>query len=469
MASELLDGAGAMRSAYLTQLLASMVDHGRHFIKGEPVLLEGVGSRQSDQEIGALAEALLSERGAASGVALAHEALSSYRSLSEEEKHNFFRLLHSGFGPDHEAIKKAAQAFLESATDADAIHLHEAAEPRRQELFRRLNRAPRGTEELVRMREDLLPLLRSEPELSEVDHDFDHLLASWFNPGFLVLERIGWGSPASILEKIIRYEAVHEIQSWEDLRRRIDPPDRRCYAYFHPALADEPLIFVEVALTQSIPEAIGPILDTERQPIEPDVATTAVFYSISNCQKGLRGVSFGNFLIKRVVEELKRDLPHLETFVTLSPVPTFRRWLKGLLRDDPDGHLPEGCRAIVEKLDNPDWVQSDAPNQDIRNALLALAAQYYLVAKNKDGDPVDPVARFHLGNGARLERINWLGDLSQRGLSQAAGLMVNYLYDLDHIESNHERFAKERRVTASRSVAQLLPPQFRENPTLGAE
>jgi malonyl-CoA decarboxylase len=445
-----------MRTTFFKQLLASMAHKGRHFIEWEP---SAVMNSNDDQDIGSLAEALLSERGAASGVALARDTLGSYRNLSSEQKLEFFNMMHLRFGPDHNNIKKAAQAFLDSSTDADAIHLHEAAEPRRQELIRRLNRAPHGTEELVRMREDLLAFLRSQPQLAEVDHDFDHLLASWFNPGFLVLERIDWDSPASILEKIIRYEAVHEIQSWDDLRQRIDSPDRRCYAYFHPALADEPLIFVEVALTQSIPDAIGPILDKTRQPIKAEAATTAVFYSISNCQKGLRGVSFGNFLIKGVVEELKRDLPHLETFVTLSPAPTFRRWLHKLLMNDPHNLLDARTREIVKQVEDPDWVNLNAPEDDVRQTLLSLAAHYYLLAKNDDGEPVDPVARFHLGNGARLERINWLGDLSVRGLIQAAGLMVNYLYDLKHIESNHERFAKEREVAASSAVRRLLTAQ----------
>ena len=231
-------------------------------------------------------------------------------------------------GPDRERLSQAIEAWRAQPSDDDASGLHYASEPRRQELFRRLNRAPGGTAALVAMRAGSDSKLNDHPALNGVDRDLSHLLASWFNRGFLVLQRIDWSSPANVLEKIIRYEAVHEIRDWDDLRRRIDPPDRRCYAFFHPALIDEPLIFVEVALTAAIPSAIGPLLDKERTPLPQSAARTAVFYSISNCQQGLAGISFGNFLIKQVVEVLRRDLPKLDTFVTLSPVPGFMRWLR---------------------------------------------------------------------------------------------------------------------------------------------
>jgi malonyl-CoA decarboxylase len=272
------------------------------------------------------------------------------------------------------------------------------------------------------------------------------LLGSWFNRGFLVLQRIDWSSPANVLEKIIRYEAVHEIRDWNDLRRRIDPPDRRCYAFFHPALVDEPLIFVEVALTTTMPSAIAPLLDEDRMVLPQSAARTAVFYSISNCQQGLAGISFGNFLIKQVVEELRRDLPKLDTFVTLSPIPGFGRWLKR------DGNLAEETAAM---LDEPGWPQNHEHAEGLRKVVEPLAASYLLAAKTATGRPLDPVARFHLGNGARLERLNWLGDTSRKGLAEAAGMMVNYLYALDSIERNHEAYAERGEVIAAPSVRRL--------------
>jgi malonyl-CoA decarboxylase len=267
-----------------------------------------------------------------------------------------------------------------------------------------------------------------------------------------VLRRIDWSTPANILEQIIRYEAVHEIRDWDDLRRRIDPVDRRCYAFFHPALADAPLIFVEVALTETIPGSIAPLLAVNRQPVPTDRARTAVFYSISNTQRGLGGISFGNFLIKQVVEELRRELPKLDTFVTLSPVPGFMSWLK----QANDLPLAEEERNILKQLDDPNWIESEPISAELREALEPLAAHYFLRARTSKGRVIDSVARFHLGNGARLERINWLGDLSPKGLRESAGIMVNYLYRLDDIEKNHEAYANDGEVVASSAVKKLL-------------
>jgi malonyl-CoA decarboxylase len=266
------------------------------------------------------------------------------------------------------------------------------------------------------------------------------------------LRKIDWNTPANILEKIIRYEAVHEIQNWDDLRRRIEPSDRRCFAFFHPRLGDEPLIFVEVALTQEMPEAIAPLLTSERRIIKGAQANTAVFYSISNCQAGLRGISFGNFLIKQVVEELRREWPKLSTFVTLSPVPDFARWLDGELVAETSLLPPEIRQALTGfKADT-----KMPPAEHVRKPLLAAAALYFTQGKTAKGGPRDSVARFHLGNGARLERINWQGDLSKKGLAQAHGLMVNYLYELDEIEANHEAFADRGEIITSGEVRQHL-------------
>ncbi|HET6838885.1 MAG TPA: malonyl-CoA decarboxylase family protein, partial [Bradyrhizobium sp.] len=275
---------------------------------------------------------------------------------------------------------------------------------------------------------------------------------SWFNRGFLVLRRIDWSTPANILEQIIRYEAVHEIRDWNDLRRRIDPIDRRCYAFFHPALVDEPLIFVEVALTEAIPGAIAPLLTEDRKPVPVERARTAVFYSISNTQRGLGGISFGSFLIKQVAEELRRELPKLENFVTLSPVPGFMPWLK----QENDIPLSDEERALLVQLDTPDWYAHAEVTAHLRSVLEPLAAHYFLKARTPKGRLIDSVARFHLGNGARLERINWLGDLSPKGLRESAGIMVNYLYRLEDIEKNHEAYANQGEIVASSAVKKLL-------------
>jgi malonyl-CoA decarboxylase len=294
-------------------------------------------------------------------------------------------------------------------------------------------------------------------ELAALDRDVVHLLSSWFNRGFLVLRRIDWSTPANILEQIIRYEAVHEIRDWNDLRRRIDPVDRRCYAFFHPALNDEPLIFVEVALTETIPGAIAPLLAEGRQPVPIERARTAVFYSISNTQKGLGGISFGSFLIKQVVEELRRELPKLDTFVTLSPVPGFVQWLK----QATDVPVSDEERTLLESLDKGDWIEDAELTTKLRAVLEPLAAYYFLKARTPKGRLIDSVARFHLGNGARLERIDWLGDISPKGLRESAGIMVNYLYRLDDIEKNHEAYANDGEVVASSAVKKLLKSEGR--------
>lgn len=417
-------------------------------------LLGWVG-RARRKDLAVLARALLSERGEASGVALATELLGAYEALEESQRVTFLKSLVQQFGADRERLGRALERHLAEPSPRNEVALHAAAEPRRQELIRRLNLAPGGTGRLLAMRADLLHALDRDAELAIVDADFRHLFSSWFNPGFLVLKRIDWNTPALILEKIIRYEAVHEISSWDDLRRRIDPEDRRCFAFFHPVLAGEPLIFVEAALTVDIPAAIAPLLAEKRKVVAARAATTAVFYSISNCQAGLRGVPLGNFLIKRVVEELKRDLPNLRHFVTLSPVPEFMAWLR---RRHQQGEAAALRAEDIAALDSADWHRDPTLVRKLRPALTAAIAEYFLRARDAGGRVLDPVARFHLNNGARLERINWLADLSPKGLAQSAGFMVNYLYDLRRIEENHERFVKAGEVAASRAVQRLLRP-----------
>jgi len=415
--------------------------------------------RPNAQDLVKLAEALLSERGEASGVALAGELLSAYASRTTEARIDFLLKLAGRFGADRARLERAIDRYRNDPTAANGIALHVAAESRRQELFRRLNLAPGGTEQLVRMREDVLTAAVVHPELEPVDADFQHLFSSWFNRGFLQLKRIDWNMPALVLERIIRYEAVHEITSWDDLRRRIDPDDRRCFAFFHPQLPGEPLIFVEVALARDIPEAIAPLLAAERRPIAARRATTAVFYSISNCQDGLRGVPLGNFLIKQVVDELKRELPGLRNFVTLSPVPGFMGWLRRERNARASTWLTDEDRQTIATIDEPAWTQAAGKLRALRPVLTAALAEYLLRGRDGKGRPIDPVARFHLNNGARLERLNWLGDVSDKGLQQAAGFMVNYLYDVAQIERNHEAFAREGRVIATRAVERALRPQ----------
>ncbi len=414
-----------------------------------------------------LCEDLLSGRGEASGVARARDLLTRYDDLTIGPRIAFFEALVSRFGIQPERVEEAIAAWHANPNDDTAAKLHVASEPRRQELFRRLNLAPGGTSALVRMREQLMDVLGNRPDLQPVDEDFVHLFTSWFNRGFLVLRHIDWSTPANILEKIIRYEAVHEISDWDDLRRRIDPEDRRCYAFFHPAMVDDPLIFVEVALTRDIPEAIAPILATGGEPVEPEKARTAVFYSISNCQRGLAGVSFGNFLIKQVVEEICRELPKLTNLVTLSPAPTFAKWLTRERAQETQSAISDADKTTLAMLDEPGWWLDADKAEELREPMMRAAAYYYLRAKTSRGVPIDPVARFHLGNGARLERIDYLADLSEKGIAQSFGLMVNYLYNVEHIEKNHEAFAEQRTVVASSSVQRYLRPSLELVPMSG--
>lgn len=440
-----------MNTSFFGELLGSIAERGRALIERT-----STGSRHAE-DLEGLCRALLSGRGEASGVALARQVLDRYAREPVPARLEFFRFLGSSFDPDRARIRAAWEAYDRDPEPERLQALLHAVEPPRQELFRRLNLAPGGTAALVRMREDLIRHGGREPELRRVDDDFAHLFGSWFNRGFLVLRRIDWSTPADILERLIRYEAVHEIEGWDDLRRRVQPADRRCFGFFHPSMLDEPLIFVQVALTRDIPSSIQSLLAEEREVLPAAKATTAVFYSISNCQPGLRGVSFGSFLIKQVVEDLSRDLPGLKTFVTLSPAPGFATWLAGAVADPARHGLREVDHEALAALSTPGWHADADLVAHLRPTVLGLAAVYYLRAKGAGGRPLDPVARFHLGNGARLERLNWPGDTSPKGLREAHGLMVNYLYDLRFIEANHEAFANEGAVVAAEPVRRLLP------------
>jgi malonyl-CoA decarboxylase len=400
-----------------------------------------------------LAATLLSERGEASGAVIARQLHEALGALDASDRHGFQRYLATEFQPDRETLRAAAERYLGDSTAEAAATLAQAADPPRQELLRRMNMAPGGTGALIAIRSEIASCLRGEPELKLLDADLQHLFASWFNRGFLELRRIDWQTPAAVLEKLIAYEAVHAIKGWDDLRRRL-APDRRCFAFFHPALPGEPLIFVEVALVEGLATSMPPLLS---QDVEEDTARaqaagadTAIFYSISNCQGGLRGVSFGNFLIKQVVEELQAEFPQLKRFSTLSPVPGFRRWLTQQLAEESN---PDA--ALLPKLARDGWWHDPEQSEPLRAALMRLCATY-LTRRPSPGNRIDPVARFHLGNGARLERINWLGNTELRAIQESFGIMVNYLYDHDRIENNHEAFVRGGTIARSADVDALM-------------
>ena len=378
--------------------------------------------------ISKLCLSLLSEVTEVSGLQLAGVILEKYHELDEKGRLDFFSFLNKDLDIDPDLLVSLAQKYQETQSPEIFKRLSEASEPRRKELFRRLNHAPGATADLVKMREQLLSLLRENPSYARTDFDFIHLLKSWFNRGFLVLRQITWDTSASILEKIVEYEAVHEIKNLEDLRRRLLPKDRRCFAFFHPSMPDDPLIFVEVALTNGVATSIQKVLSESREEIDLQGANSAIFYSISNCQEGLSGISFGNSLIKQVAQDLSREMPHLKTFVTLSPIPGLTKWIKD-----------EGLEKLVED----------------QGMLKQITAYYLLEAKGKNRRPIDPVAKFHLGNGAIIHQINIDADLSDKGLLQSKGVMVNYLYDLSKISQNVELFSKEGDISASTAIKAL--------------
>ncbi|TCU14015.1 malonyl-CoA decarboxylase [Rhizobium sullae] len=439
-------------TSFFTDMLQSITDRGRKLLFSS----SRVSEVAAEADLETLCEMLLSSRGEASGMAIAAEILDRWSALDAERVQHLFHVLSDKFGPDTAKLDRAIENYRTDKSSTSIIALHQAAEPRRQELLRRLNHAPSGTAKLVRIRQQLLASKEQTTGFQALDADFTHLFGSWFNRGFLTLRPIDWSTPAHILEKIIKYEAVHEIAGWDELRRRLAPADRRCFAFFHPRLADEPLVFVEVALTRSVPNSIADVLNEGRAQIAADEATTAVFYSISNCQDGLRGISFGNFLIKQVVDDLHRDLPGLKNFVTLSPVPGFARWLANARASASDPLLSDADRKALTLLDDPAWADDESRAAEVERVLLRLAAHYFLIERTADGRPVDPVARFHLGNGARLERLNFLGDRSAKAMQQAHGLMVNYLYKLEDIVTNHEALAQRGEVVASPPVKNLM-------------
>ncbi|MEL6746950.1 MAG: malonyl-CoA decarboxylase family protein, partial [Pseudomonadota bacterium] len=434
-----------------------------------------------------LCDALLSERGEVLGTAVAVDLVTLIRAASQAERRQFIDLLADRYAPDQRALATAVDDYRLAPTASNLAALSEAVEAPRQQLFRRANTAPLGTRMLLDLRTEILAGKRDNPGWTPVDDDLRHLFGSWFNRGFLQLRRIDWNTPAAILEKLIDYEAVHTIAGWDDLRRRL-ASDRRCFAFFHPALPDEPLIFVEIALVNELSDSITPILTApsptdKGQGSAPDngrkiAANTAIFYSISNCQPGLRGIAFGNLLIKQVVSELAAELPGLKTFATLSPIPRLRRhveqYAQAELREIIGEQLSDealaatGATSLADALSQlahecaeaaaaGDPAASDPAHETLaQNILLPLTARYLTGELPGQDGPTDPVGRFHLGNGAAIARVNFAGDVSTKGLAESYGMMVNYQYDLDNIANHHEAFANNQPVARLRAVTDLM-------------
>ena len=419
------------------------------------------GQRSELKKLIADCDELIKERGQSVSFGLAARAISRYSRLDSNFRTQFYEMLSTRYDPDVDSITNALEHHKSKRNAETLIELIRATEPPRQELLRRLNRVPSGTSIILRMREEILKNIKSAPALRAVDADFEHLLSSWFNPGFLELKRLDWMTPAHLLEKVIQHEAVHEIDGWGDLRRRLEP-DRRLYAYFHPALPNEPLIFVEVALVEEMPRSIPPLLDRTKSPdIDKRHYKIATFYSISNCQPGLKGIHLGNFLIKRVAQDLKAEFPTLKTFCTLSPIPSLSdylmkgpRWLSGRYSAKQLTRLESDFKELGPELQtlsksNTSLTQA---NQD---RLMRLCAAYLAQTSPDEAIRSDPVAKFHLNNGAILERVNLAADLSSKGLKQSFGLMVNYRYDLDKVEEHHEKFLSGQ-IVSSKEILRIL-------------
>lgn len=432
------------------QLVTSIADAGRELLQRRLPALVGESSR----DISALLDELVSHRGEALGTALARELVARYQRMSEAEKERLYQLLTERYSVDSESVLAAAESYRKHQDNASLEKLAAAVQAPRRRLLTRMNMASGGTETLVALRADLLKRLSEHPEWIALERDLESLLGMWFNRGFLTLQRISWQTPAHILEKLIHYEAVHAMNGWDDLRRRL-AEDRRCFAFFHPALTDEPLIFVEVALVEGLADNVQALLEPSETRHASDQPDTAIFYSINNCQAGLKGISFGNFLIKQVVMELQKELPQLKRFATLSPVPGFRHWLAQELAEPDSDSVSDEDRKPLALLGSPRWQDDPQACEQLRPVLLRLCTQYLLNAK-RGNYPLDPVARFHLGNGAALARINWLGDASPKGLAQSAGILVNYRYDQSRVEEQHEAYVNEGVVAASSEVMRLL-------------
>ena len=392
--------------------------------------LKSFGNLHND--INKAVESVMSTSGEVSSIVYAEHLLNLIEKQDDKSLIKFLKNLLLNYDIDTKKLLKDVKIYSSEKNEQNLKKIRSSSEPKWIELFRRLNSTTNGTFRLVKLRERIRSL--KEPDLKTFDSGLLNLFKYWFNPSFLVLEKIDWETPANILEKIIEYEAVHEINSWDDLRARLAPSDRQCFAFFHPLIPNDPLIFVEVALCEDIPKSIEEIIKIDRAELDIEDANTAIFYSISNCHNGLLGISFGNFLIKKVAKNLKRELPELNQFQTLSPLPGLMKWME------------EYAPITFERCSDKNCSNDELMKQTVR----------YLTESNRsDGMPNDPVARFHIGNGATLERVNLNADVSSKGLSQSYGIMANYLYDLDVVEENHELFFKNKIVQTSNLIKSI--------------
>jgi malonyl-CoA decarboxylase len=418
-------------------------------------------------------DCLESRGGAVSARARAAALGETYLGLNQVGRKRFLTILARDFDSDYEAVIDASRHMIEAGQDGSARRraasaLREALEPPRVKLLMQFNGLPEGVKFLVDLRAELLEIAGDDPDLRALELDLKKLLRSWFDVGFLDLQQITWNSSAALLEKLIAYEAVHEIKGWDDLKNRLGS-DRCCFAFFHNRMPDEPLIFVEVALADGISGNIQELLDPAAPVVDAPSAKTAIFYSISNAQKGLAGISFGDFLIKRVVDRLRIEFPALRTFATLSPIPGFVDWImreadggvnavlsrsaQGAIRKS--GGRLDTADDLIDLLVHVDWHGKEKLLEALKGPLMSACAQYLLTAKRPDGRALDPVANFHLSNGARIETLQWRGDVSPNGRRQSAGMMVNYLYRLDRIEANHEAYRGKGDIAASPAIRSL--------------
>ena len=431
----------------LKEIISSIADVGQKLFK------KSVVKKNDLESIISLCDDLISNKGAAFGITVARDITDLYQTLSPEKKLLFFKKINEKFRPNHTKVTEAINLYKSEQNDKNLFKLFVTSEGQRRELFRRMNMSPNGISTIVSLREDLLKILNENKELKPFDDDLRELFKSWFNPGFLKLTKITWDTKAAVLEKIIQYERVHKIKDMNELKRRLGE-DRRFFSYFHPALEDEPIIFVQVALTNGLGKSIQEIMKPSSEGAKK--YDTATFYSISNCQEGLSRVTLGNFLIKRVVYEIQEELPNIKNFGTLSPIPGFRDWFTTLDEKIIQNILGEIPYNNVSFLKSPGLKVGDARIVSNKKAIIKLVAHYLMNEKNKKGLPINDVCRFHLGNGAIIDDININANVSEVGLNRSFGVMVNYLYELKNIEKNHEDYINKKKIIISDQLKKKL-------------
>ncbi|MDC0031467.1 malonyl-CoA decarboxylase [Candidatus Pelagibacter sp.] len=430
----------------LKKIISSIADAGQKLFKKKDIKKNDLGSILS------LCDDLLSNKGAVFGITVARDITNLYQDLSEENKLNFFKKINEKYKPTHTKVSEAIDLYLKSQNEKNLSLLFQTAEGKRRELFRRMNMAPNGTSIIVTLREDLLKYLNESKDLIPLDNDLRHLFRAWFNPGFLKLEKITWNTKAAVLEKIMKYERVHHIKDMNELKRRLGE-DRRFFSYFHPALEDEPIIFVQVALTNGLGKSIQELMKPSTKNDKKN--DTATFYSISNCQEGLSRVTLGNFLIKRVVYEIQEELPHIKNFGTLSPIPGFAQWFS-YLEENKLKTIMGDIKNDLSFLKSSDLKIGDRRIIENKEKIIKLVAHYLVNEKNQKGLPVNDVTRFHLGNGAVIEDIIVNANVSETGFKRSFGVMVNYLYELKSIEKNHEDYMSNKKVAFSYNLKKYL-------------